>query len=492
MNIVVDHRNLGSKDANLPLCVDLDGTLIAGDLLHESVFLLLKLNLFYLFLLPFWLLKGKPHLKTQIARRVQPDARNLPYNGPLIAWLRQEKNTGRKLILATASHETIANDVASHLNLFDEVEATSDETNLSGAAKAQRLEEIYGFKGFDYVGNAKDDIKVWDRANNAIAVGEDTAIRNYCKQNHAKRFASTSKASGLSPIKVWMKAIRVHQWLKNSLLFVPIVLGSRLLSITTAVDLSIAFFAFSFCASSVYLLNDLIDIDVDRRHKTKCKRPLAAGQISVSHASAASAALLVSAVALSSSLPLEFTAVLILYFVVTTAYTFFLKSFLLIDVLTLAGLFTLRVLAGSAAVESTVSAWLLAFCMFFFLSLALVKRFVEISTQLGGTSRETSGRGYQPVDLETLGQAGLGAGFAAVVVLALFIDSPAIAENYLSPQLIWLVCPLVLYLLIRIWILARRNQMNDDPVVFLMTDWRSQTMIAIGAVLMLMSQNFSL
>lgn len=485
MGITVEQLGQDSESHKIPLCVDLDGTLINTDLLHEAIFMLLRTNIIYLFMLPIWLLKGKANMKAEIARRVAPDAKRLPFNATMLEWLKQQKQAGRELVLATASHRKYAAAVADHLKLFSSVEASDNQTNLSSSTKAERLVKRFGEKGFDYVGNSRSDFKVWDRARRAIVVGTEPPALKYAKHDHADRL---DEGRGKSRIRVWLKAIRIHQWLKNTLLFVPAILDFRIFDFNTAVQLTVAYFAFSFCASGVYLINDLIDIDVDRRHKTKHKRPIASGLVSVSDAVFASICLFTAALYLSLLLPLAFTGVLVLYFAITCAYSFFLKRLLLIDVLTLAGLFTIRVLAGSAAIGGEVSTWLLAFCVFFFLSLALVKRFVELSGQLVGAGRASSGRGYQPVDLETLGQGGMTSGFASVVVLALFIDSPAISQNYSNPQLIWLVCPLVLYLLMRIWILARRGEMNDDPVVFLMTDWRSQIMIVAGALVMLVSQ----
>ncbi len=485
VSITADQYDMEVQTSEKPLCVDLDGTLIHTDLLHEAVFMLLRMNLLYVFMLPLWLARGKANMKAQIAKRVMPKAESLPFNLTLLDWLKDQRDAGRELILATASHHRYARAVADHLNIFHSVEATDDTVNLSSSAKADRLVERFGAGGFDYAGNSRDDFKVWDKANRAIVVGEESDAIRYSKNAHADRLI---EQPGKSRLRIWMKAIRVHQWLKNTLLFVPAILHFDMFDTLTAIHLVVAFFAFSFCASGVYLINDLIDIEVDRKHKTKQHRPIAAGKLSVSDAVFAAICLFASSLFMSTSLPLAFTGILALYFAITSLYSFVLKRLLLIDVLTLAGLFTIRVMAGSAAIGGMVSTWLLAFCVFFFLSLALVKRFVEISGQLTSTGRAGSGRGYQPVDLETLGQAGMTSGFASVVVLALFIDSPLIAQNYHNPQLIWLVCPLVLYLLMRIWVLARRNEMNDDPVVFLMTDWRSQIMIFAGALVMIGSQ----
>jgi 4-hydroxybenzoate polyprenyltransferase/phosphoserine phosphatase len=480
---------MGLQTSAKPLCVDLDGTLIRTDLLHEAVFKLLRINILYLFMLPIWLVGGKARLKAEIAKRVMPDAQRLPFNESLLDWLKTQRNAGRELILATASNQRYARAVAEHLQIFDSVEASDDRVNLSSSAKAQRLVERFGEGGFDYAGNSRADFKVWDRAHRAIVVGDEADALKYARKAHADWLDESGNAGQpKSRLRVWLKAIRVHQWLKNTLLFVPAVLTFRYFDAEMATQTIAAFFAFSFCASGVYLLNDLIDIDVDRQHKTKHKRAIASGQITVSDAVFGAISLFAASLFISLQLPIAFTGILLLYFLITGAYSFLLKRLLLIDVLTLAGLFTIRVLAGSAAINGVVSTWLLAFCVFFFLSLALVKRFVELSGQLANVNRAISGRGYQTADLETLAQAGMTSGFASVVVLALFIDSPMISESFTHPQMIWLVCPLVLYLLMRIWVLARRSEMNDDPVVFLMTDWRSQIMIGVGAVIMLGSQ----
>ena len=469
-----------------PLCVDLDGTLIKTDMLYEAVVLLVRQNPLNLLLLIFWLFKGKAFLKARVAEKVAPSADKLPYNQAVLDWLTEQKECGRSLILATASHKSYAKAVAKHLGLFESVEASCETTNLSSSHKADRLIENFGEGGFDYVGNSKDDVKVWDKARTAFVVGKERAAKRYLENKNA--FEILEATPRKPRWKVWLKAIRIHQWLKNSLLFVPAILASRYFEFSTIVSLVIAFVSFGLCASSVYLLNDMIDVEVDRRHATKKNRPLASGEITTLQAVCVSLAMLVAGLALSLVLPVLFTLVLVLYFMATCAYSFVLKRLLLLDVLTLAGLFTIRVIAGATAVQGEVSTWLLAFCVFFFLSLALVKRFVEITIAEAEVSRAKTGRGYQTVDLETLGQGGMASGFAAVVVLALFIDSPEVAETYKHPEMIWLVCPLVLYIVFRTWILARRREMHDDPVVFLITDWRSQIMIVAGAIIMLTSQ----
>ncbi len=475
-----------STGVAIPLCVDLDGTLIRTDLLHEAIFAFLRGNLARIFLLAAWLLKGKAHLKAQLAARVQPDVTTLPYTQELLDLLQSEKAIGRTLILATASPKIWADAVAGHLGLFDDVVATTDTENMAGTNKAARLATLFGDQGFDYAGNSKHDLAVWSRARTPIVVRPDLKARAWARRNGVSVIADGHVPA--TRLKTWAKAVRVHQWLKNTLLFVPGVLSFDLLDMGSVTVLLTAFFAFSLCASSVYLLNDVIDIEADRKHPTKRKRPIPAGRVSIQHAIIGAALCLLVSASLATTLPWQFGAVLALYAATTFAYSFLLKRVLLIDVFTLAGLFTIRVIAGSAVLLLPISTWLLAFCVFFFLSLALVKRFVELQSIKPISNEKLAGRGYRAEDIETIGQAGIASAFAAVVVLALFIDSPEIAQNYTNPHLIWLVLPPVLFVTFRIWILARRREMHEDPVVFIMTDWRSQIMIAAGALVMLGSQ----
>ena len=464
------------------LCVDLDGTLVRADLFHESVFALVRLNPFLLVLLPLWLMRGKAHLKRQLARRVTLDVAGLPYNRELLTFLCAEKAKGRHLVLVTASDERFAQAVADHLGLFDEVMASDGTLNLRSRAKAEALGRR--FASFDYAGNSRDDIAVWNAARSAFVVGDERAARRYVHDAGAHHFPHPAR----SRLKVWAKALRLHQWLKNGLVFVPLVLSGYVFDWTNWVTLGAAFLAFGLCASSVYVLNDLLDLEADRRHSTKRDRPIAAGLVTIPEAVTAALLCLVGAVAVAAFLPLAFAGVLALYYTATLAYSLVLKRKMLVDVITLAGLFTLRVLAGAAALGVGASAWLLGFSVFFFLSLALVKRYVELASQPASPDGLVAGRGYRPDDIDIISQAGLSSGFAAVVVLALFIDAPEMRADYARPELVWLLCPLVLYMIVRIWMLARRGQMNDDPVVFLMTDWRSLVLTAAGAGILLVAK----
>ncbi len=469
-------------DAAVPLVVDLDGTLIRTDCLVESAFALLKKKLTYAFLMPVWLARGKAALKREIAARVDIDVTTLPYHEPLIQFLNEERDAGRPIVLATASNQKYARAIAHHLGLFDEVIASDDTNNYSGRAKLARLETLYGAGGFDYAGNANVDLKVWARAREAIVVNPERGV--------ARRAARTGKVARTfddregSVIGRYLKALRLHQWLKNLLVFVPLVMAHEFDDPLLVAQAAVAFLAFGLCASSVYLLNDLLDLPDDRHHPTKRTRPFAAGTISIVNGVALIPLLLGSAFALASMLPIEFVGVLALYYGITLAYSLRLKRSALVDVLTLAGLYTIRIIAGGAAVTVELSFWLLAFSMFLFLSLALVKRFTELLTLQQQDRSESSGRGYTTTDLESLSQFGSASAYMAVLVLSLYINSEDVQTLYSHPELIWLLCPILLYMIMRVWLLARRDELHEDPVVFVIEDRRSQVLAVIAAILL--------
>lgn len=467
------------KSQDVPLAVDLDGTLIATDLLWESAFVLLKKNALYVFLFPFWLLSGKAYLKQQIARRIVIDASLLPYRKEFLDYLRQEHARGRRLVLATAAAEPLAQLVASELGIFETVLATTGSNNLSSHNKARALTEHYGPKGFDYAGNDRADIAVFAAARDVVVVAPDRAAARFQMANGSRLFEKN--APGIKP---YLKMLRVHQWLKNLLVFVPAILAHTIFFPEVLLASVLAFVAFSAAASAIYILNDIIDLPLDRQHTRKRSRPFASGVLSIPFGLKVSALLLLIAAATCFFLPPIFALVIGLYLVATTAYSLVLKRALLVDVICLAALYTLRLLGGTAATEIPQSFWLMAFAMFFFLSLALVKRYVELQHSTVTEKDRIAGRGYRPEDRDIVGQSGVASGFTAVVVLALYINSAAVQELYTYPWLIWPLVPIVLYIIMRVWILAHRKEMDDDPVVFLANDWRSQVVIAIGAVLL--------
>ena len=463
-----------------PLCVDLDGTLIQTDLLLESVFVLLKINILYAFLLPIWLLKGKANLKYEIASRADVDVTLLPYNADFLDYLKQQKSAGRPLVLATASNIAYAEKINEHLNLFDKILASDAHTNLSGKLKQKELVSLYGERGFDYAGNAKVDFNIWSHSREAILVNPEAGVKS--KAENSLKIAELFESShGIMP---YFKAIRVHQWVKNILIFVPLLMSHQVFNGELALQATLAFLSFSLCASSVYLLNDLLDLPSDRQHVRKCKRPLASGSVPIKHGVLLIPILLVAAFSMALMLPAEYLLALVVYYIVTLAYSLRLKQVILIDVLVLAGLYTMRVIGGAAAIAVVPSFWLLAFSMFIFYSLALVKRYSELLNLKNSSKDKISGRGYHQTDIEGLSQSGIASGLLATLVLALYINSSDTATLYKLPEALWLLCPLMLYWINRIWLLARRDQLHDDPVVFAIFDRRSHWIAVIAIIIL--------
>ncbi len=468
------------NDSAIALAVDLDGTLIAGDLLWECAFQLVRRNPLFVFLFPLWLSRGKARFKHEVFSRVDIDPAALAYRPEVLAFLKAQKARGRTLVLATASCQHKADQIAAHLGVFDHAIGSTVDINLKSRAKRERLVADHGDAGFDYIGNSGDDVAIFEAARRAHLVAPDRAARAW-GETHGGMMLSDPGAVTLKDVA---RMLRVHQWAKNSLIAVPMVLDHRLFDPAAIVLVAAACVAFSLLASAVYIFNDLFDLAMDRQHPTKRKRPLASGRIDPATGVKVALGLIALSLVITVMLPPMFGLVLAAYLVLTTAYSIKVKRWLLLDVLTLAGLYTVRIIAGIAVIGAEASYWLLAFSVFFFLSLALVKRYVELDHAKISEKERLSGRGYRPEDKEVIAQAGMASGFAAIVVLALYLDSEAVHQLYQHPWLIWPICPLVLYLIMRIWILAKRKEFNDDPVVFIATDWRSQIMIAFGALLM--------
>src|SRR5258707_875901 len=359
----------------VPLCVDLDGTLIRSDLLWESLVQLLRHNPFYAFILPFWWLRGRANLKAQIASRVEVDVALLPYHVPLIDFLRAEKNRGRPIFLVTASDSRLAQRVAEHLGLFDDVMASDGKTNLRGKNKGKRLAERFGKGAFDYAGNSSVDLPVWQAARQAIVVNGTPKLVLRASRLAALGQPFESRKSWWQPLG---RALRLHQWVKNLIIFVPLLTSHHLTNPVSRTTSLVAFIAFSLCASAVYVLNDLLDVDSDRHHPTKKLRPFASGDLPLAAGLVFGPILLVASAAVAWSLPATFSLVLIAYLALTTGYSWRLKQIPLLDVFCLAGLYTIRLVAGHEATGIAYSFWLLLFSMFIFLSLALVKRFIEL------------------------------------------------------------------------------------------------------------------
>ena len=447
---------------NRPLVVDLDGTLIFTDMLYESLIQIFKMNLFIIFKLLFVALEGKASLKQFIASKVNINPATLPYNTELLKWLQHEYQTGRKLILSTGSDFRIADKIAKYLGIFDSVISSNGETNNTGLKKSETLVAKYGELGFDYAGNSRDDIFVWEKAKySVIANASQNLIERVRKISRINRVFLRPKSSLLD----WLSVFRVHQWLKNLLLFVPLGAGHVLPTASTWGILFLAFFSFSICASSVYITNDLFDLESDRQHDIKMNRPFAAGKLAVFIGIILAPILLFLAIFIATFVSIKFLYCLLLYFAITFLYSILIKQIVLIDCLTLAFLYTVRIISGAIVVGDALSFWLLAFSFFIFLSLAFVKRYTEILSHRNNKTK-LSGRGYFLNDASLVQTLGVTSGYASILVLALYLNSETVLRLYQSPQIIWLAIPVMLFWVSSIWMSANRGKMHDDPLIF--------------------------
>jgi len=466
------------------IAVDLDGTLTLTDTLHESALCLLRDSPVNVLALPFWLLGGKAALKAKVADRVDLDVATLPYNSALIEWLKEERAAGKRIVLCTATDKRAAQAIADHLGLFDEVLASDGTTNNAGINKRAALEAKYGVKGYDYAGNSAADIAVWAGARQAIVVNATDAITK-----QATQVATVSKVFPPQPVTLshWRRVLRVHQWLKNLLLFVPLFAAHQIGNVQSLSTLILAFVSFSLCASAVYMANDLLDLESDRKHPRKRHRPFAATAVPIKTGVILAPLFAIASLVLGLVVGAAFTAWLVVYFSITCAYSLWLKRLALIDCLTLAALYTLRVIAGATAVAITLSFWLLAFSVFIFLSLAFVKRYAELQVQAQAGNSHAHGRGYAVTDAPLVQTLGITAGYAAVLVLALYLHGETVVTLYAQPQIIWFAVPLMLFWVSWVWMKAHRGEMHDDPIVFAIKDKASLAVAVLTAVSFLLA-----
>jgi 4-hydroxybenzoate polyprenyltransferase/phosphoserine phosphatase len=462
-----------------PLCVDLDGTLIRTDTLLESMLRLVKLRPLQAMRMPIWLLRGRAHFKRELAIQAPLDVTRLPYDARLVEFLRAERVAGRTLVLVSAADESIVRRVADHVGLFDDVLGSDGATNLKGAHKGALLRERFRSRGYDYAGNDASDLKVWQDAHSAILVNASARVMRRAKAPIARVFERDRVG-----VRVLAKAMRVQHWVKNLLVFVPVMMAHELQNPRIMLAAVLAFLSFSLCASGIYLINDLLDLEADRQHPRKRNRPLASGALSLRAGMMLAPLLLLASIAVAWMLRGAFFATLLLYVALTVSYSVRIKEIAILDVVVLAGLYTIRVIAGSASTGVPTSPWLLAFSLFFFFSLALVKRYSELDALRQDPDGPKATRGYYASDREQVASFGSASGYLAVLVLALYINSDAVVALYREPILLWLICPLLLFWMSRVWLLAHRGQMHEDPVVFAIGDRASYVVGAAVALVL--------
>ena len=472
---MTDQTNIAT--GTVPLCVDCDGTFIRTDLLHEAVLRILKRRVWMIVPMIGWLLAGKAAFKAKVAALAPLDPEALPLRQATRALIDQ----AHAVILATAADRSHAGALAAHHpGLFDDLLATGDGINLSSSSKARALVARYGERGYDYVGDHEADVPVWKSARRAyVATPSGRFLRSL--KRHGLEPLAVGDAD--SPLKPLIKALRPHQWMKNVLVFLPPAAAHSLVP-HVLIEALIAFVAFSLCASSVYVLNDLLDLEADRRHKRKRNRPFASGALSVKAGLTMVPLLGIAAFALAATAGWLFVFTLFVYLVLTSLYSFRLKQQVIVDVILLAMLYTMRILGGAAATMISPSFWMLAFSMFLFFSLALVKRYSELIPLLtAGKADVLAGRGYRASDLPVLMATGVASGMMAVLVLAFYLDDARTRAIYPSRQFALLAPVLILYWISRLWMKTHRDEMHDDPVVFAARDWQTLVIVTLLAVL---------
>jgi len=457
------------------LIVDLDGTLLRSDTLHESFWSALGMDFHNAYKSILALQNGRASLKRYLFDHSQVEVTSLPFNHSVIVYINDWREAGGKAALVTASDHSYAKAIAEHLGIFDEVYGSDGIVNLKGELKGKFLEERFGLKGFVYMGDAMADLPVWQRAAKAITVNAPHALRRKVEQLcESVEHIDTHRSS----LRAYLKVLRPHQWLKNILVFLP-MLAAHQLDLPTFLLTSIAFVCFSFVASSIYVLNDLLDLTADRSHPRKKNRPFASGHVPIAHGTWLAVALLMIGSLLAISISSVFYLIILAYYLLSLSYSLNLKRRVVVDICVLAGLYTIRIIAGGIATGIDLSVWLLAFSMFFFLSLAAVKRQAELVDNADRGKLMASGRGYLVNDLPIISMIAIGAGYVSVLVMALYVNSPSVIELYSRPMALWGVCAILIFWITRTVMVAHRGHMHDDPVVYAAKDHVSQLCLLV-------------
>ena len=483
---VVATDESGPGAAATPLFVDLDGTLVATNTLLECLLLRLRHRPLDLLKLPLWLWRGRAYVKARLAEDDRLEVGRLPYRGDLCDQLRRVHAEGRRVYLATAADQRIAHRIARHLGFFDAVLASDGQRNLRAREKLAAIRDVAA-RDFDYAGNARDDLVIWRAARSAIVVGARSGlVRRVARLGRPAQIMPATA----SPWREIVRALRVHQWLKNLLVFVPLLTSFRFTDPGVLTHSLVAFFAFCFCASSIYIVNDLLDLEADRAHPRKRFRPFAGGTLSIP------VGLLVAASGMGLGLGLagwdsqHLLAIMLVYVATSTAYSIHLKTRVLADVIVLAILYTLRIFAGAAGTGIPLSVWLVAFSVLVFLSLGLVKRCSELMLLQREGRQVIRGRDYVLDDLKIFWPMGVATSVGAVLLFAFFIHFGGVQAHYRTPALLWIVAVGLFYWLSRMWIKTARGEMTDDPLVFALRDAGSRTVIA-GMILVTVAARYA-
>lgn len=473
------NARLATQAAECSLCVELDGALIRSNTLVDSLLTLLRTRPARLYGLLRCVPRGRAALKTYLAEAVALDVEHLPYNRGLLAYLENESAGGRRIVLTTDGHEQVAQRVAEHLGIFSGVVGASGTSEGGGAGKLERLRALLRTHRFSFVGTKRSDLLLLEHAEEPMVADPSLGLVAGLR---ARRIRPVREfATGARRDLAVLRALRPHQWSKNVLVFLPLLLAHGLAT-AKLLQAGAAFACFCAMASATYIFNDLLDVEADRRHPRKRRRPFASGELQALHGIGAGLALAAAALTGAWLVTPGFFWCMALYAASGMAYSLFLKKIALVDVLVLSGLYTLRLLAGSAATGTPVSHWLACFSLFLFLSLALVKRCAELGNLQANEALPGNGRGYRIADLDQLRGLGTSSGYAAVVVFAFYISSHEVAALYRHAERLWLIAPLMIYWFSRVWLLCARGELDEDPVVFAISD---RTSLLTGAAALL-------
>ncbi|WP_412971981.1 UbiA family prenyltransferase [Glaciecola sp. MF2-115] len=452
------------------LYVDLDDTFIYTDLLYESYTLLVKHKPLIALIALFYLLKGKNAFKGFIATHIRLNAETLPVNEDLLLFLRNNKSRWDRIVLATASHKKYATEVLNKFpDVFDDVLASDETRNLKSGRKLQEINNES--TTFDYIGDSSADKVIFRNAESSFLVSK--SLGKFSDLTFEKIFIRPQLT-----LKLILKQIRIHQWTKNLLLFVPLLTSGLFVSVDSIMTGIIGFFAFSFLASSTYIINDLLDLEADRQHPNKSKRPIACGTLSIPTAMLISSSLFVSSFILAVMTNAEFTLLLLAYFVLTLSYSLNFKQYVALDTILLASLYTIRIIGGAILIGVALSFWLLAFSMFIFFSLALVKRCAELKLLEKCDKQAATGRDYNSSDYTILSSFGSSSSMLAVLMFCFYLNSDVLEDQYTSPHVLWAAVPMLAYWLVRIWVKTSRGEMTDDPILFALKDRGSLIIVA--------------
>ncbi len=466
-----------------PLVVDVDGTLVATDLLHEAALQFVAQYPWRAYCLPVWLRQGKAALKMRLADHVEPGIATVPLRPEVLRLVREAQAEGRPVYLASASDHRYVSALAERIGGIAGVFATEAGQNLAGPAKAEQLLATFGAQGYDYIGDMPVDLPVWQTARKTLVVAHNDGFASRVQAAFPEaEIVARPRPAATS----YLRALRPHQWAKNVLLFLPMLAGHRF-DLATLWATTLGFIAFCLAASSAYVINDLLDLPGDRDHPRKMHRPFAAAKLPIPHGILMGAIAATAAFALSFALPAEFTGVLLIYIVTTLTYSLTLKRRPLIDVVVLGGLYSLRVYGGLAADNVAGTPWLLMFCLFLFLSLAVVKRCSELVAKRGAGKTDVIGRSYRVEDLQVLLPLAAASGYGAVLVVALYLSSPDVRPLYAHPDRMWLICPLLVYWISRVLWLSNRGELHDDPTTFALTDRVSWVVAALAGLVILVA-----